>query len=135
MIIFDGARRRRGRDRPVRHRDSPVDRPSLWLKPREEDDSYLDGVWWPRSDDLAAELPDLLALLTPRLGPARRVVYDHASWSRPRTELIVGDRVVQIDAYRFELGNTLYVFGVAGGMVVLRVVTSADDRDAACASL
>lgn len=133
MIIFDGVRRRR--DRSAQQRTTPADLPRLWLRTDGKNAGYLDGVWWPRSDGLVAELPDLLTLLKPRLGAVRRVVYDHTSWARPRREVIVGDRVVQIDSHRFELGNTLYVFGAAGDLVVLRVVGSAADRDAACAAL
>ena len=39
----------------------PEHTPRLRLKPKAPLSGYVDGAWWPRSDDLAAELPDLLA--------------------------------------------------------------------------
>lgn len=131
MIIFEGVLRRWGHDRPAGAHGPPDRAPRLRLEPRGADAGYIDGVWWPRSDDLAAELPGLLTALTSRLGPARRVVYDRTSWSPTRARLVLGDRPVQLDAHSFELGNTLYVFGRGGGMIVLRVLTSATERNLA----
>lgn len=109
--------------------------PRLQLRPQGASEGYIDGVWWPRSGALGDELPHLLAALTDRLGPARRVVYDRTSWFRVPRRLVIGDRAIQLDAYPFELGNTLYVYGVNGGMIVLRVIAAATDRHTATATL
>ncbi|MFB8245766.1 DUF5994 family protein [Streptomyces sp. NPDC055952] len=58
----------------------------------------LDGAWWPRSRDVAAELPGLLAALTEHLGPVTRVGLDSAAWEGLPTRMSVGDRVVHIDS-------------------------------------
>ncbi|MCM6779005.1 DUF5994 family protein [Nocardia sp. CDC141] len=105
------------------------------LKPKVDTDGYLDGAWWPRSGKLVAELPDLLTVLTVRLGPIQRVVYDHTSWTRAPRKLTVGDRAVRLDAYPFELGNTMYVYGGNGNMIVLRVIASTTDHATAHAAL
>ncbi|MGW0630908.1 DUF5994 family protein [Streptomyces sp. NPDC002758] len=59
----------------------------------------LDGAWWPRSRDIAAELPTLIAALTEYLGPVTRVGLDAAAWAELPTRLIIDDRVVHIDSF------------------------------------
>ncbi|ELS54977.1 DUF5994 family protein [Streptomyces viridochromogenes] len=58
----------------------------------------LDGAWWPRSRDIAAELPGLIGALTEHLGPVSRVGLDSAAWDGLPTRLVVDGRVVHIDA-------------------------------------
>ncbi|MFZ0229157.1 MAG: DUF5994 family protein, partial [Mycobacterium sp.] len=50
--------------------------PRLRLKPKAPTSGHVDGAWWPHSDDLAMELPDLLAVLSVRLGAIDSVVYN-----------------------------------------------------------
>ncbi|MFF4356545.1 DUF5994 family protein [Streptomyces sp. NPDC001604] len=59
----------------------------------------LDGAWWPRSRDIAAELPALVTALTELLGPVTRVGLDATAWDALPTRLVVGDRVVRIDSF------------------------------------
>ncbi|MFC4506839.1 MULTISPECIES: DUF5994 family protein [Streptomyces] len=59
----------------------------------------LDGAWWPRSRDIAAELPVLVAALTEFLGPVTRVGLDAGAWDELPTRLVVADRVVHIDSF------------------------------------
>ncbi|WP_031072309.1 DUF5994 family protein [Streptomyces sp. NRRL S-118] len=59
----------------------------------------LDGAWWPRSRDLAAELPNLITVLTEHLGPVDRVGLDSGAWEELPTRLTIGDRVVHIDSF------------------------------------
>src|SRR4051812_49729893 len=47
----------------------------LRLKPKAPTTGWVDGGWWPRSWDLAAELPGLLAVLAVRLGGIERGSY------------------------------------------------------------
>ncbi|MFQ6329950.1 DUF5994 family protein [Nocardia sp. CWNU-33] len=112
----------------ARHRVPPDYTPRLRLKPKAESIGYLDGAWWPRSDDLTAELPDLLAVLAIRLGPVWRVVYDPAGWSSPPPQMTANGRVVRLDAYPFELWNTMYVFGSDSTFIVLQVIPSATNQ-------
>jgi len=120
--------------RSARHRVPPDYTPRLRLKPKADSNGYLDGAWWPRSGKLTAELPDLLAVLTVRLGPIQRVVYDRTSWSRVPRRLTVGNHVIQLEAYPFELGNTMYVYG-SSGMTVLHVIASTTSHDSAHTAL
>ncbi|HKS47628.1 MAG TPA: DUF5994 family protein, partial [Amycolatopsis sp.] len=48
----------------------------LRLKPKAPATGYVDGAWWPRSRDLSAELPTLLAVLAIRPGRIERVTYN-----------------------------------------------------------
>ena len=59
------------------HQPPPQETPRLRLKPKGLPTGRVDGAWWPHSDDLAAEIPDLVAVLSVRLGQhQRRVVQD-----------------------------------------------------------
>jgi hypothetical protein len=58
----------------------------------------LDGAWWPRSRDIAAELPALISALTEYLGPITRVGLDAGAWERLPTRMTIDDRVVHIDS-------------------------------------
>ena len=61
--------------------------------------SVLDGVWWPRSRDIAAELPGLITALTEYLGPITRVGLDTGAWEELPTRMTIDDRVVHIDSF------------------------------------
>lgn len=70
----------------------------LRLQTTHDRGGVLDGAWWPRSRDVAAELPGLISALTERLGPLTRVGLDSAAWDGLPTRLVVDGRVVHIDA-------------------------------------
>ncbi|MFF3847165.1 DUF5994 family protein [Streptomyces sp. NPDC002328] len=59
----------------------------------------LDGVWWPRSRDIAAELPSLVTALSEHLGPITRVGLDTGAWEELPTRMTIDDRVVRIDSF------------------------------------
>jgi hypothetical protein len=66
----------------------------LRLRPKALTTGYVDGAWWPRSRDLAAELPALLAVLAVRLGEIPRVSYNLTEWdTAPREVAADGVRV------------------------------------------
>ncbi|MGW2716122.1 DUF5994 family protein [Streptomyces sp. NPDC001492] len=71
----------------------------LRLETTHERQGVLDGAWWPRSRDIAAELPALVTALTEHLGPVTRIGLDATAWERLPTRLIVDDRVVHIDSF------------------------------------
>nr|WP_042383192.1 DUF5994 family protein [Streptacidiphilus melanogenes] len=56
-----------------------------------------DGAWWPRSRDLAVELPALITAVTPHVGPIERVGLDAAAWDGVPGRMTIDDRVVHID--------------------------------------
>ncbi|PPJ24691.1 hypothetical protein C5E45_25220 [Nocardia nova] len=106
------------------------------MRPRGDGTGHVDGVWWPRTQDLAAELPGLLTALRPHLGPVRRVVYDPTGWWSPSTRhLQLGSHRIRLDPYRFELFNTMYVCSAHGTLVLLQVVLATTDDSVANAAL
>jgi Family of unknown function (DUF5994) len=75
--------------------------PRLLLQPELSGATLLDGGWWPRSADPAAELPGLILALDGRHGRVTRVMLGTAGWdaSRPRRLQVdgpAGSRVVRL---------------------------------------
>ncbi|MBF6181537.1 DUF5994 family protein [Nocardia otitidiscaviarum] len=94
----------------------------------------IDGYWRPYGRDLAAELPGLLAALTPRLGPIHRVVYHLDEWASAPRKLDFGGRRVRLDGYRHSPARTVEILGVAvGAKLVLRTTPAVDTTDMATA--
>src|SRR6185437_15751132 len=114
-----------------RHNTPPEHTPRLRLKPKAPQSGYVDGAWWPRSDDLAAELPDLLAVLSVRLGPIGRVVYKLNEWPNTPAKFVTASRTVRLDGYRQHRDNTIEVLGLNRQRIVLLVVSPQADPDRA----
>lgn len=113
----------------------PEHTPRLRLKPKAPQSGYVDGAWWPHSDDLTAELPDLLAVLSVRLGPISRVTYRFNEWSPTSRKLQTGGRTIRLDGYRIQPSHTVEVLGLNGHSVVLLVVSPHADPDQAHAAM
>jgi Family of unknown function (DUF5994) len=109
----------------------PENTPRLRLKPKAPTTGHVDGAWWPRSDDLTTELPDLLAVLSVRLGAIDRVMYNLAEWATVPRRLVTGGRAVRLDGYRLQPANTLQVLGVGRDKILLLVVPPHTDPDVA----
>ncbi|BBZ32390.1 DUF5994 family protein [Mycolicibacterium confluentis] len=112
----------------------PERTPRLRLKPKEASSGTVDGAWWPRSDDLSAELPDLLAVLSVRLGDIERVQYALPEWkSVPRT-INTGAARVKLDGYQRQPHCTVGILGQGRQKLTLLVVppyTDASDAHTA----
>lgn len=68
--------------------------PRLALEPTMSGSGLFDGAWWPRSNDISLELPDLITALSLQLGRIRRVALDTAAWGEvPRSIAANGDTV------------------------------------------
>jgi len=118
-----------------RYNTPPEHTPRLRLKPKAPQSGYVDGAWWPRSDDLAAELPDLLAVLSVRLGRIDRVLYNLNEWEKASPKLATGGRAVRLDGYRRQPIHTVEVLGLNRNKIVLLVVPPNADPDEAHATL
>jgi Family of unknown function (DUF5994) len=80
---------------------APPSWPRLRLQPDPSARTLLDGGWWPRSADPAAELPGLIGAIEERHGPITRIMLGRAGWdaSRPRRLRVdgpAGSRVVRL---------------------------------------
>jgi Family of unknown function (DUF5994) len=105
--------------------------PRFRLKPKADRRGYVDGAWWPRSDDLTTELPSLIAVLSVRRGAISRVMYNLNEWRITPTEIVIGGRAVQLDGCRGHLTNTVEVFCAKGNKIVLLVVPFHTDPEQA----
>jgi hypothetical protein len=125
----------RGRNTVGSNQAPPENTPRLRLKPKARTTGYVDGAWWPHSDDLAGELPDLLAVLSVRLGPIDRVLYNLTEWTNATTKLPTEGRVVRLAGYHLQPANTIEVIGDNRNKIVLLVVPSRTEPDHAHASM
>ncbi|MGB8388545.1 DUF5994 family protein, partial [Mycobacterium sp.] len=107
----------------------PENTPRLRLKPKAPMSGRVDGAWWPHSDDLTKELPDLLAVLSVRLGAVDRVMYNLTEWAKAPRRLLTGGRAVRLDGYHLQPANTLDVLGVGREKILLLVVPPHSDPD------
>jgi hypothetical protein len=64
------------------------------------DDSAFDGAWWPRSRDLAEEVPELIAELERRGVRVERFTYALDAWLPVPRKLVVLGRVVRTGGFR-----------------------------------
>jgi hypothetical protein len=89
---------------PSPRRESPVLR--LALRPTGTPGTLpigaLDGAWWPRSDDLARELPSLVDTLDRSWGRITRVNVNPTHWQPLPREVPVPGRVVKVGWFTTE---------------------------------
>src|SRR4051794_40059872 len=64
------------------------------------DDSAFDGAWWPRSRELAAEVPELIAELERRGVRIERFTYALDAWRPAPRKVIVNGRVIRTGGFR-----------------------------------
>jgi hypothetical protein len=116
----------------------PRHTPRLRLKPKAPATGYVDGAWWPRSRDLAAELPVLLAVLAVRPGRIERVTYNLTRWEPAPSRLVIEGRAVRLDGFRSQPPDTVTVIGQERQRLTLLVVppetTPASAHDALMAA-
>ncbi|SPM30677.1 DUF5994 family protein [Mycobacterium terramassiliense] len=109
----------------------PAHTPRLRLKAKAPQSGYVDGAWWPHSDDLTAELPDLLSVLSVRLGRIARVLYNMNDWATAPAKFATGGRTVRLDGYHRQPVNTVEVLGLNRSKIVLLVVSPHADPEQA----
>lgn len=122
---------------PLRSRGADTDL-RLCLKPAALLSGHVDGSWWPRSRDLAVELPTLLAAVTDRLGSTERVSYHLGDWEPARRSVDVDGVAVRLSGFRFQRADTIDVLGPKKRITLLVVPAdtspqTADDALAAAA--
>ncbi|WP_292976520.1 DUF5994 family protein [Mycobacterium sp.] len=107
----------------------PQNTPRLRLKPKAPSTGHVDGAWWPHSDDLAVELPDLLAVLSVRLGPIEQVTYNFADWAAAPATFSTGGDTVRLSGFYQQQGSTVEIIGIDRAKLVLLVVPSRTDPE------
>ena len=107
----------------------PQSTPRLRLKPKAPSTGQVDGAWWPHSNDLAVELPDLLAVLSVRLGPIDQVTYNFADWAAAPAKFPTGGDTVRLSGFYQQQANTVEVIGTNRTKLVLLVVPSSTEPE------
>jgi hypothetical protein len=75
--------------------EQPHVRLAFW--PSSTTDDVMNGGWWPRTRDPAAELPDLATSVAERLGVVRRIALNTDAWTSWPRQLVIGGAKVQLD--------------------------------------
>jgi Family of unknown function (DUF5994) len=110
---------------PARPVEDPRERLRLRLKPKAPTTGWVDGGWWPRSRDLAAELPGLLSVLAVRMGRIERVSYHLGEWGPTVHKISCGGGVVRLEGYRSQHANTVDVLAPGQRLTLLVVAPDA----------
>ncbi|PPJ24694.1 hypothetical protein C5E45_25240 [Nocardia nova] len=109
--------------------------PRVRLKPDSAKTGYVDGAWWPRSDDLEVELPALLATVAGRLGPVRRITYRLGEWASAPSDLVIEGLAVRLEGHRTGTVNTIEMLGTRDRRLVLLVIPPYTDDQQAFAAM
>ena len=91
--------------------------------------AFLDGGWWPRSRDLAGELPQLLADAESAGFHARRVLYSlDDGWDQSPRRMSVAGTQVKLSGYHQQRRGTITLLDDSGfgRLEVLVVPTDTD---------
>lgn len=95
----------------------------LQLAPAGSAPALVDGAWWPRSRDLAAELPALVAVLDPLWGRITHVTVNPTFWPVIPRRVPVHGHVVKVGWFRAEQDpHKLLLFSYAVGRWDLLVI-------------
>ena len=114
--------------------------PRLLLRPEGSGAALLDGGWWPRSDDPAAELPGLIPSLDERHGRITRVMLGTAGWNSSKPRLLYlsspkGSRVVKVGWFATMPAGLLTAISVNGQRADLVTIPSHTSEQAASAAM
>jgi hypothetical protein len=101
----------------------------LRLKPKAPTTGYVDGGWWPRSRDLATELPGLLGVLAVRLGPLRQVAFALGAWDAAPRRAEIDGQSVRLEGLGSQDASIVHVTGTNRQRISLLLVPpEATDR-------
>ena len=114
---------------PESTHNRPQSTPRLRLKPKAPSTGHVDGAWWPHSEDLPVELPDLLAVLSVRLGPIDHVTYNFADWAAAPATFPTGGDTVRLSGFYQQQNNTVEIVGANRAKLVLLVVPSRTESE------
>jgi Family of unknown function (DUF5994) len=112
----------------------------LRLQPDGSGRGLLDGGWWPRTRDPAAELPGLVHALDERCGRITRILLGTADWdgSRPRRLAIgspPGSRVVKIGWFDSMPAGLLTAISAGGERTDLVTIPPRASEEAASSAM
>jgi uncharacterized protein DUF5994 len=119
---------------------APAAGPRLRMQQDRSGRTLLDGGWWPRSADPAAELSGLIPALDERHGRIARVMLGTAGWnaSRPHRLYLGGPetrRVVKLGWFDTMPGGLLTAISASGGRTDLVTIPPRTSEQAAWAAM
>ncbi|MFJ3205659.1 DUF5994 family protein [Streptomyces sp. NPDC086989] len=94
----------------------------LSLTPKTALAGQLDGAWWPRSRDLEAELPPLVAALQEPWGRVTRVTVNPTRWPVVPRRVAVDGRVLHVGWFAEQDADKLILLAYAVGRWDLLVI-------------
>jgi len=119
-------------------RPQPVETPApearVSLKPFSRHPGMVNGAWWPRSRDLTAELPSLIAVLDQAWGQINRVTVNVRMWPQIPKRVRTGAHIVRVGWFDAEQDSNdlcLLSYGSAPGRWDLLVVPPETDPERA----
>ncbi|GAA1302259.1 DUF5994 family protein [Saccharothrix xinjiangensis] len=106
-----------------------IERPPrrLRLRPKATTAGHVHGTWWPRSRNLVAELPALLAAPAVRLRDVLRVSYDLSEWNPAPRRVDTDSRQVRLDGFTSRPAHTADLVAADRHRLTLLVVPSNTD--------
>lgn len=113
---------------------SPPLPPRLRIEPTGSGHTLLDGGWWPRSTDPAAELPGLVLAIDTLHGPITRLILSADGWDTHPARLGVAGRILRLGYFTSQPLSLLTAICANRSRVDLLVVpaqTTAAAADAA----
>ena len=87
--------------------------PRLALRSATERGGFVDGGWWPRSLDLATELPDVLLALFASGYVVHRVTYSLVGWQQPPPAITVAGRRISLGGVRNQSRSSITLVDTA----------------------
>ncbi|HEY1970539.1 MAG TPA: DUF5994 family protein [Pseudonocardia sp.] len=102
----------------------------LTLKPAGATTGYVDGGWWPRSNALEEELPELLVTLRERLGVVEAVSYHLGDWASPPRRITIEGVSVRLAGYHVQTKGTVDVIARDKRLTLLVVDPAVSERTA-----
>ncbi len=94
----------------------------LQLNPYPPASSYLDGSWWPRSAQLAVELPGLISTMFSRVGQVVMVGYHVNAWRDAPSQIEVDGQAIPLQGFTSDEPASVIVIGRDGRRVTLLVI-------------
>jgi Family of unknown function (DUF5994) len=103
----------------------------LQLKPYRAVSEHVDGVWWPRSANLADELPGLVVSLSGRLGQIVMVGYPRNGWHETPPLAEIDGHTIELLGFASDEEASVIVMGGNGRHLTLHVIGPDTDEDTA----
>jgi Family of unknown function (DUF5994) len=94
----------------------------LQLKPYRSVSEHIDGAWWPRSQHLVDELPDLVASVSDRLGQVVMVGYCRNGWDETPPLAEIAGHTVELLGFASDEPASVILIGEVGRHLTLHVI-------------